>query len=216
MGAPARPAERGVTLLELLVALAIVALIAASIAAPFARTIDTRDRTELAIERTNAARLMLTRIAEELEGAILLTGPRYRFVTADQALDRPASELAFATTAARRITQGPQDPVELVHYHVEPAPGASRHARLVKDQEPSLQVDDFPPASFVVLENVTQFRVCVVAAVGVDCAFNWTSGNGTAAGQLPRAVAVELGVEDGTPDPPTYRVVVTLPLAASK
>jgi prepilin-type N-terminal cleavage/methylation domain-containing protein len=215
-GARIARTRAGFTLLELLVSLGIVALVAAAIATPFARTIDSRDRTERVMERTSAVRLTLSRIAEELQGAIGLKGARYQFATVDQTLDLPASQLGFATTAARRISEGPQDPVELVRYRLEPGSAGERGGRLIKDQQPSLQVATVPPLSVVVLENVTAFRVGVVPPGAQDFTGNYVSGSDTTAASLPRAVALELTVDDGSGEPPTYRTVVTLPLAEKK
>jgi len=206
-------AQLGFTLLELLVSLAIIALVAAAIAAPFSRTIDSRDHTELVMEQTSAARLALARIAEELQGSISLKGARYQFATVDQTLDLPSSQLSFATTAARRISEGPQDPVELVRYRLEPGAPGQRGGRLIKDQQPSLQVATVPPLSVVVLENVTAFRVGVVPPGAQDFAGNYVSGDNSSPARLPLAVALDLAIDDGSSDPPTYRTVVTLPLA---
>ena len=48
--------------------------------------------------------------------------------------------LMFTTTAARRVSAGPQDPLENVHYHLEPGPAGSKGGLLVKDQLPSVAV----------------------------------------------------------------------------
>ena len=52
-----RSREAGFTLLELLVSLTIVAILALAQAAPFRRTLETRERAETAMEQSNAARL---------------------------------------------------------------------------------------------------------------------------------------------------------------
>src|SRR5205085_4530673 len=91
--------EAGFTLLELLIALAIVAILALAQAAPFQTTISSRERAEAAMERSNAARVTLQRLAEELTGAVEVKNDRHPFSLVDRTLDRPASELTFTTTA---------------------------------------------------------------------------------------------------------------------
>jgi len=201
--------ESGLTLLEVLVALSIAAIVAIAQAAPFRRAIAARDRAEEALEQTTSARVALARIAEELTGATARKG--LRFSVADQTLDLPASELSFATTAAQRLGSGPRDPVEIVRYRLVPDAGR-RSGRLVKEQVASVAPDGTPPAQAVVLDRVTSFQARVLPSQGADWAPAWTGGAAGKAEDLPRAVEVEIGVDEGDATPTPYRVAVTLPM----
>jgi len=212
-GAPERRSDAGFTLLELLVSLAIVAILALAQAAPFQRTIASREYAEAAMERANAARLTLQRLAEELTGAVPIARRLGAFEVVDQQIDRPASRLRFATTAARRVRTGPQDPIEIVEYRVESDPEAPGRAVLVKEQLPSVAAEGTPPASFVVLDGVAAFTVRVLPDRG-ELLPTWRAGGdpGSTAVQIPRAVELQLALDDGTSDPPVYRLLVDLPM----
>ena len=202
--------ESGLTLLEVLVALSIAAIIAMAQAAPFRRAIAARDRAEEALEQTTSARIALDRMAEELTGAVALKGRR--FSVADRTLDRPSSELSFATGAAHRLGSGPRDPVEMVRYRLVPDSAGGRTGRLVKDQVASVLPDGVDPAEAVVLDGVAAFRVRVLPSQAADWAPTWAGGDTGKPEDLPRAVEIEIAIDEGDAEPTPYRVSVSLPM----
>jgi prepilin-type N-terminal cleavage/methylation domain-containing protein len=206
--------EAGFTLLELLVSLAIVAILAAAEVAPFQRAISARDRAEETMERTGAARIVLQRLAEELRGAVWLKNDaRYPFKVVDRSVGFPQSELSFATTASRRIQSGPQDPIEIVDYRIEPPGPGQRSGRLLRDQLPSVAADGTAPATTVMLDGVLAFRARVLASGLQGWQPTFTGGTAGNDKDLPTAVDLELVLDDGTPDGEPYRLLVALPLA---
>lgn len=202
--------DSGLTLIEVLVALSIAAIIAIAQAAPFRRAIAARDRAEEALEHTTSARIALDRIAEELTGATASKGRR--FTVADRTLDRPSSELSFATTAAHRIGSGPRDPVEIVRYRLVPDAAGGRNGRLVKQQVASVAPEGAPPAEAVVLDHVASFQARVLPSQSPDWSPTWAGGDAGKTEDLPRAVEIEIGVDEGDAQPTPYRVAVSLPM----
>jgi prepilin-type N-terminal cleavage/methylation domain-containing protein len=211
-----RTNEAGFTLLELLVSLTIVAILALAQAAPFQRTLSTRERAEAAMQQSNAARLTLQRMAEELTGAVPLRVERARFTLVDRTFDRPASELSFTTTAARRIDAGPQDPFEIVRYHLEPGPPDARGALLVKEQLPSVASEGTPFPANVVLEDVAAFTVRVLPNPAQGEWLPTWQGGGADQIDIPRAVELELALADGTADPQVYRLIIDVPMGGKR
>jgi prepilin-type N-terminal cleavage/methylation domain-containing protein len=207
-------AQGGFTLLELLVALAIAGILVLAQVAPFQRAIAARDRAEATLERTTAARVTLQRIAEELTSAVAVPGDR--FAVADRTFDIPASDLRFATTSARRLRAGPQDPIEQILYRLEPPARGEIGGRLVKEQLPSVAAEGAAPAEAVVLEGVAAFRVRVLPGVGQPWTETWQGGDGGNREDLPRAVEVELALVEGDEPPVPFHIAVTLPLSGKK
>jgi type II secretion system protein J len=224
-----RGREAGFTLLELLVSVAIAAILVATQVAPFQRTILSRDIAERRMEQSSSARLVLQRLSEELSSALPLAGEERRFSLTEQQMEPVSSELRFATTAAQRVQGGARDPVQLVHYYLEAEPfgesaGASaerrsgrRVARLVKAQLPSIAAAEVEPLVLPVLDGVTSFRVRVVPP-GADTWMDvWAAPpEGGSGDGLPRAVELELAIDDGTAAPPIYRLAVELPMGSKR
>lgn len=220
--------EAGFTLLELLVSLAIGAIVVFTQVAPFQRTIATRDQAERRMEHTSAARLTLQRLAEELSGALPLPGERNAFRVLAETLGEPSSDVRFVTTAAQRIQGGAGDPLQVVRYFLEPedlgetgrigrrSALARRRSRLVKEQLPSVAGEAVEPIRLPVLEDVLDFRVRVMPAGTDQWVESWSATLEGTARDIPRAVELELTVDDGTPQPIPYRLAVALPLGASR
>jgi len=212
--------ERGFTLLELLVSLAIAAILIAAEVAPFQRTLVSRDRAERVMDQTSGARLTLQRLAEEMSGALPLTREDLAFRLLDRTLDQPSSEVTFATSNAQRVQGGARDPVQMVRYLVEPVPFAeataagSRPLRLVKEQWPSVAAPGVEPLRIPVLDGVVRFRVRV-RPPGTDEWLETWSATGDAANRIPRAVELEIAIDDGSRAPPIYRLAIPLPRGAS-
>jgi type II secretory pathway component PulJ len=198
-------------LLELLIALGIAAIIVAAQVTPFQETIESRDRAESAIEEASAVRVVLQRIAEELAGTVALAGDGRGFAVEDSVEGQTSSALRFATTGARRLRAGAQDPVEIVRYLLEPDEETRDSSVLVKQQLPSVAPEGLEPAEAVLLENVRTFRVRVLPQRGAEWASTW-SGAATGTSSLPVAVELEVALEDGSEDPQVYRLITTLPM----
>ena len=64
----------------------------------------------------------------------------------------------------------------------------------------------------VVLDRVTSFQARVLPSQAPDWAPTWAGGDAGKSEDLPRAVEIEIGVDEGDAAPTPYRVAVSLPM----
>ena len=173
----------GLTLLETLVALALLAVVLSALYGAVGRAAVTRGRATGAAERVAAARTLLLRMASELEAATTLaerSGDQPFVVTPAPPDGAAWSTLRFATRDARRAGT---DEVRLLSYRMEPN-GALRRREGLRFPPP----DAPEPAGLAVLDGVRVFRVRCFD--GGDWRTEWTIP------RLPRAVEIALGVDE--------------------
>lgn len=200
--------EAGFTMLELLIAVAILSILVVVQVAPFQQTIESRDHAEAAVQASSAARITLLRLSEELSGALGLANARGRFALTAENLDRPSSTLRFATTGARRVHGGARDPIDLVRYFLERDPNGTDSFRLMKQQLPSIAAEGVEPIEMVVLDNVAAFQAEVLTRRGGQWVTEWQPEDDA----IPRAVRLVLATNDGIGPPTSYRTTVTVPM----
>lgn len=206
--------EAGFTLLELLIAIAILGILFAAQVGPFQQTLASRDAAEQQIEATAAARTTLVRLAEELTGAIPEDAEGGRFALVDRSFDYPSSDLRFATTAARRMRGDRVDPVSWVRYRVDQSPWDPRDRVLIKEQLPSVAAPGVEPASAIILEGVHGFEVEALPGGNQPWTPSWTAEGSRE--KLPRALRLSIALADEGGRPDVYRITVTLPMGPAR
>jgi prepilin-type N-terminal cleavage/methylation domain-containing protein len=180
--------RRGLSLLEMLVALGAAALLLAALAGAVARAAQVRARATATAERIAVARTVLLRLADELVAALPADGPAApeRFVVRVPDAGAPFATLRFATGAG--------DP-RLVAYAVE-------RSQLVRRAASRFAPPEAAPVPVTLVEGVRAFRL--------RC-FDGHAWSATWAGGLPRAVELSLVLEDGEP----LATTVALPRGAA-
>jgi prepilin-type N-terminal cleavage/methylation domain-containing protein len=206
--------ERGFTLLELLVSFTIIGILFAAQVGPFQQTIESRDYAEERMENTAAARTTLARLAEELTGAVPISGEEGGFILADRSFEVPSSELRFATTAARRMRGDLVDPVAFVRYRLADDPWVPGARVLMKEQLPSVAAPGVEPIAAVILEGVHSFEAELLPGRSREWVRTWSAA--TSPDDLPRAVRLSLALNDGSDSPEVYRLLVTLPMGPTR
>ncbi|MBI3608741.1 MAG: prepilin-type N-terminal cleavage/methylation domain-containing protein [Nitrospirae bacterium] len=213
---PAPSAQCGFTLIEVVVAIALLAVVVTLVYGAFARSLDVTRETADATERVRQVQLITERLVDELSAAYWFpesSGGSGRFEgTTGPALepDTRMDKLVWTTFAHRRYVEGrPESDVSEVAYRVEVDAEAGA-GRLVREERSNLLTDaSWAVASDEVAEGVTEFKLRYRAdAEWVDA---WDAAQRR---RLPQAVEVTVGLAGiGTAPPERLRTVVSLPLA---
>jgi general secretion pathway protein J len=194
-------ADRGVTLVEIMIAVAITAIIGALVAGAFQRVHAARELVEAQDDRFSSAQVAMTRLAHELTQAFLsdhYDRKRYREApTVFRGKDRgERDELLFATMShARLVRDAKESDQSVVEYTVEPDPAHPGEHALYRREK--ARIDDQPErggSKQIVCEHVTAFDVQYWDWKRQEWAREWVTSSVERQGMLPTRVKVRLGV----------------------
>ncbi|HEY7725504.1 MAG TPA: prepilin-type N-terminal cleavage/methylation domain-containing protein [Anaeromyxobacteraceae bacterium] len=215
--------RRGFTLVEVMIAASITAVIGALVAGAFQRAAAARELAEAQDERFTGARLALTRMAREVEEAFLSEHyDRKRFTerpTLFRGLDRgQEDDLLFATFAHARLLRDAKEADQaVVEYSVGPDPDRPGARALFRREKP--RIDEDPErggARAVVLEHVVGFDVQYWDWKRQEWAREWDTSSADRKGFLPTRVRFRLVLRmpDGKDRPfeTQARVAIVRPL----
>lgn len=194
--APTRP-DTGLTLLELLVATAILGILLTALYGSFSRTLRGKVQVENHSALSRTARTTLLRMVQDLQGSFGLssTGGTLRLVSEDHSGDLlPQDTLTFFSFAHQPLsTSGRETDQGWIHYFIERHPQNSHWARLMRQVSPvpnSRSADGFAPSglTFPLLERIKGLRFRFFD--GKQWVEEWGTNQITAT--LPRAVEMTL------------------------
>ena len=220
----------GFTLLEVLVASAILSLMLAALYGVFAQTLQSKQLVQDEVSRARSARVVLLRIGEELQSSFPLTRSDTRFVGhTNYEGPVPEAVLSFVSLVATPLAGSGAMPRQ-IHYRLVPDPSRSLFFSLVRWENPGLQrqgqgdaqntpntrdtQNSLPDSgeAFPVLSEVRGFSVRFYDSQ------RWRDGWGhdDTRSQLPRAVELVLYLDNAGKDVAPFSTVVDLPLAGSQ
>lgn len=198
---PPRPA-RGLTLVEIMIAVAITAVMGVMVMGAFQRTYAAKELAEGQDERFTSARVALTRLTRELSEAFLTDHydrKRYResptVFRGKDGGDR--DELLFATMShARLVRDAKESDQAVVAYTVEPDPDRPGENALFRREKTRIDEDpDRGGAKAIVCEHVTAFDVQYWDWKRQEWAREWVSNGVDHTGILPTRVKIRLGLK---------------------
>ncbi|HEY6008836.1 MAG TPA: type II secretion system protein GspJ [Geobacteraceae bacterium] len=199
--------NRGFTLLELLVALALLALLAATLYGTYFGLMAGRDRATAVTEEMRELRTTLDSLRREIAAAYYRqasdpTKPRFRFVVEDRDFfGKPASTLVFTAIAPPAV--GETQPVSdqaLVEYRPVAKENAMRLMR--RRQDVYLENDTYP--TYTQMEEMQGFLV-ECSNDGAQWTRTWDSRLNSP--PLPQWVRVTITVKDGEKNVPYVAVI---------
>jgi general secretion pathway protein J len=196
----------GFTLVEVMIAASITAMIGMLVAGSFQRAAAARELAEAQDQRFTGARLALSRMAREVTEAFLsdhFDAKRHRErLTVFRGRDRgDEDELLFATMAHRRLLRDVKESDQaVVEYAVDRDPANPGERALFRREKPL--IDDEPErggSRALVLEHVRGFDVQYWDWQKEEWLREWDSSSSDHGGLLPTRVRfrVRLGMPDG-------------------
>ncbi len=222
-----RDAEDGFTLLEVLVSLVISAIVLAGVYASFSAVMDTRRRVETGAKIDMTARLVLTRLAREIESAFLVKRAedappesRYTVFSGSQSemAGQPGDRLSFSTFAhAKRGVDANESDQSVIEYTTEEnEPGTMIAGRAGtdpgrEDGGPTVallrrewrripsprEAQRTEPRAIALADDIRGFRVRFRDAAG-EWTDRWDSTEVRTLDVLPTAVEITLTLRDGS------------------
>ncbi len=194
---------RGVTLVEVMIAVAITAVMGTRVMGAFQRTYAAKELTEQQDERFSSARVALTRMARELSEAFLSNDydrKRYResptvFIGKDRGNE---DDILFTSMSHVRLRRDAKESDQAVlEYSLEADPDHQGERALFRREKAHL--DDQPDrggSRAVVCEHVTTFDVQYWDWKRQEWAREWVTGSAERGNVLPTRVRLRLGVKD--------------------
>ena len=183
------PGSRGFTLLELLVALALLVVIAAAVYGSYFTVIRGRDSATAGMEALRETTATLALLRKEISSALYRSGDKkLSFVVEDRdQFGKPASNITLTTLGMMRPGDVPSSDLREVRYRTMDREGKLLLARSEKELFFTIE-----PQSYPQMEALEGFLV--------ECNDNgkWVRSWDTALnGKLPDAVRITLSVKDG-------------------
>ena len=181
--------RRGFTLLELLVALALLVIIASAVYGSYFTVIRGRNDAVAGMEALRETTATLALLRKEISSALYRNGDKkLSFVVEDRdQFGKPASNLTLSTLGMTRSGDTPSSDLRVVSYRMREKEGKLLLARAEKELFLDLEPQQYPQ-----MEDLEGFLV--------ECQDNgkWVRSWDTALnGKLPEAVRITLSVKNG-------------------
>jgi type II secretion system protein J len=216
---PAQPS--GFTLLEILLALAILALVLSSLFSAYSETITATELVEASREVDQAVRLTLAQMADDLKSLYqqeVKGDPKdspYRFQGGSEGSDGEAVEiLNFASTAHLGFDPaGPSMSVNRIAYVLKKSGEGERYFQLIRRERPFADFQGQGEETEMELaDNVEELAVTYRDEAGTTLT-EWDSASPEHGGRPPRLVQIRLKVAAGTSGGSRTFTAVVAPMA---
>jgi general secretion pathway protein J len=199
-----RPAQAGFTLIEVLLALAILGFIMTLLWGTFTQTANVKKRAEAIQDRTHAARVALMRMSREIEMAFLsdsenpsLQERRTMFVSTSHP---DVDELHFSWFGRQRLRLDvPETDTSVVMYYAESDPEERSVTNLMRRETRRLEVADprnVPGEAYVLCPGISHVKFAFYDYKRKEWREEWNTMGADGLQYLPTHVRITLSIYD--------------------
>jgi general secretion pathway protein J len=200
----ARPSRRGLTLIEISLAVAILAMIATLTWGGVARSMDAYETVTQIDRRYHEVRVAMNRMARELSMAFLESRRRFRGPEQTRRTifkaDRSSSfyRIDFNSFAHDILRQDAKESDQCeIGYFGQPDPDEPGQTNLMRREDPRLDTEpEEGGRAYVLAENVVKFQLRFYDQRRQDWTDEWDSQKTDYAGRLPSIVEIKLVTKD--------------------
>jgi prepilin-type N-terminal cleavage/methylation domain-containing protein len=207
-----RPRAAGFTLLEVMLALAILGFITTILWGTFSQTNAVKRRTEAVQERSHAARVALMRMTREIEMAFLsdsenpaVQEKRTMFISTPHA---DVDELRFSWFGRQRLRADvPEADTSVVMYYAEPDPDDRSVTNLMRRETRRLEAMDprsIPGEAYVLCPGISRLKFAFYDFKSKDWREEWDTMGVDGRQYLPTHVRISLTIFDERGQEQTY------------
>lgn len=208
----ARRADAGFTMLEVMLAMAILGFVTTILWGTFTQTATIKKRTELAQERAHSARVALMRMSREIEMAFLSGSDNpaiaYKRTFFTAVAERDIDELRFSWMGRQRLRGDvPEGDTALVMYYGEQDPEDRSVVNLMRRETRRLDAVDpmtIPGESYVLCPGVSSLKFAFYDAAKREWREDWTTIGVDGRDYLPTHVRITLVIDDHNGKPSTF------------
>ena len=207
-----RQYDSGFTLIEVMLALAILGFVTALMWGSFSQTARNKKAIESAQERTHTVRVAMSRMAREIEMAYLSASEntalsnRRTFMVGSS--HNGVDELQFSSFAHQRLRGGvPEGDTSLISYFGERDPDDRRVLNLMRRETRRLQAEnpnDMLGESYILCPDVARVKITYYDHKMKEWVNDWSTLNASGPQYLPGHIRITLTVIDERGQEVTY------------
>jgi len=212
-----RHTQTGFTLVEIMLALALMGFVTSLLWGTFAQTVKIKKRIEQAQDRTHTVRVALMRMSREIEMAFVTdetTGTLERRTMFSGVAHNDFDELRFSWFGHQRLrADAAEGDTALVSYFSQPDPDDSLVTNLMRRETRRLEAKDvklIPGETYILCPNVARLKFAYYDYKEKDWREEWDTTKADGQQYLPTQVRIALTVLDEHGAPITFTTIARL------
>jgi general secretion pathway protein J len=213
-----KTANGGFTLIEIMLALALMAFVTSLVWGTFAQTQKIKKRIETAQDRTHTVRVALMRMTREIEMAFLsdseVSGAQDRRTMFAGSAHNDFDELRFSWFGHQRMrADAPEGDTALVSYFTMPDPDDPMATNLMRKETKRLEAKDLkliPGETYLLCPAISRLKLAYYDFKQKDWREEWDTTKADGLQYLPTQVRISLTVFNELGKPVTFTSIARL------